>query len=191
MCFFQQRERKNKRPDMITRYYKILGIALVIFCSFTVVPERIAWQPNKTLSWADFKGSPNGKGSFVASTSSGMSQSYVIDGRGMLDKSETRVVAHFYPEYSWYRAKDTTARLLKHEQTHFDITEIHTRMLNARIQSYNFTSKSKKEVKALYEEVEEQRRAMQRAFDEETNHSINREAEKKWETKIERLLLPQ
>ncbi|GGG30410.1 hypothetical protein GCM10011344_34190 [Dokdonia pacifica] len=176
---------------MSTRHYKVLGIALVILCSFTVAPERIAWQPNKTLSWADFKGSPNGDGSFVASTSSGMSQSYVIDGKGMLDKNETYVVAHFYPEYSWYREKDTTARLLKHEQTHFDITEIHARLLNTRIQSYNFTSNSKSEVKALYEEVEKQRRAMQRTFDEETNHSINREVEKKWEEKIARLLLPQ
>ncbi|WP_299683888.1 DUF922 domain-containing protein [uncultured Dokdonia sp.] len=176
---------------MILRHAKVLGITLVILCSFVAAPERVAWQPNKTLTWEDFKGSPNASGSFVASTSSGMSQSYVIDNKGMLHKDETQVVAHFYPEYSWYRAKDTTARLLKHEQAHFDITEIHARILNARIQAYNFTSNSKKEVKALYEEVERHRRGMQRTFDEETNHSINREAEKKWEEKIARLLRSQ
>ncbi len=169
---------------------KALLIALVILCSFTVVPDRIEWQPNKTLSWDDFKGQPNGRGGFVASTSSGMSQSYVIAGNGVLNKKETYVKAHFYPEYSWYRAKDTTALLLKHEQTHFDITEIHARILNARIQSYNFTSNSKEEVKDLYEQVEKERRAMQKAFDKETNHSIHRDIEKKWEARIARLLLP-
>lgn len=169
--------------------YKVCVIAFVILCSYITTPERITWQANKTLSWQDFKGNPNANGSFVASTSSGMSQSYAISGDGMLDKKETQVTAHFYPEYSWYSAKDTTARLLKHEQTHFDITEIHARILNRRIQSYAFTSNSKKEVKALYEQVEEERRVMQRAFDKETNHSINREEEKKWEDKIAKLLL--
>ena len=169
--------------------HKGLLIAFVILCSYVVAPERIAWESNKKLSWKDFKGNPNANGGFVASTSSGMSQSYVINGNGLLNKKETHVTAHFYPEYSWYSAKDTTARLLKHEQTHFDITEIHARILNRRIQSYAFTSNSKKEVKALYEQVEEERRVMQRAFDKETNHSINREAERKWEEKIARLLL--
>ena len=170
--------------------YKVLLIALVILCSFTVVPDRIEWQSNKTLSWDDFKGQPNGRGSFVASTSSGMSQSYVIGSNGVLNKKETHVKAHFYPEYSWYRAKDTTALLLKHEQTHFDITEIHARLLNARIQSYAFTSNSKEEVKDLYEQAEKERRAMQKAFDKETNHSINKDVEKQWETRIATLLLP-
>ena len=170
--------------------HKALLITLVILCSFTVVPERIEWQPNNTLSWEDFKGQPNARGNFVASTSSGMSQSYAIAGNGVLNKKETHVKAHFYPEYSWYSTKDTTAYLLKHEQTHFDITEIHARILNARIQSYAFTSNSKAEVKALYEEVEAARRAMQKAFDEETNHSIHKDVEKKWETRIARLLLP-
>ena len=171
--------------------YNTFFMALVILCSFSTLPERIEWEESRTLSWEDFKGRPNRRGGFVASTSSGMSQSYVINSKGILDKKETHVTAHFYPEYSWYIVKDTTARLLKHEQTHFDITEVHARILNARIQSYNFSSNSKREVKALYERVEEERRAMQQAFDEETNHSINRDAEKKWEEKIARLLLPQ
>lgn len=170
---------------------KLLGISLVVLSSFTIEPERIAWQSDSQLSWSDFKGKPKGRGSYVASTSSGMSQSYVIDGKGMLDKKETFVTAHFYPEYSWYKVKDTTDALLKHEQTHFNITEVHARMLNARIRSYNFTSNSKAEVKALYERIENERREMQRLFDEETNHSINKEAEKKWEAKIAKLLLPQ
>lgn len=171
--------------------FRGLLLALVILCSFAVVPDRIAWQPNESLSWADFKGSPNARGNFVASTGSGMSQSYVIASNGVLDKKRTHVIAHFYPEYSWYVAKDTTAGLLKHEQTHFDITEIHARILNRRIQSYSFTSNAKAEVKALYEQVEKERRAMQKAFDKETNHSINIEEEKKWEARITRLLLPQ
>ncbi|MEP0262958.1 DUF922 domain-containing protein [Dokdonia sp.] len=171
---------------------KVLGIiGLIVLCSFMVAPERIAWKSDVTLSWSDFKGKSKRGDKFVASTSSGMSQSYVIDANGILDKSETYVTAHFYPEYSWYKAKDTTRALLKHEQTHFDITEVHARMLNARIRSYSFTSNSKAEVKALYDRIENERREMQKKFDEETNHSINREAEKKWEAKIAKLLLPQ
>lgn len=171
--------------------YKGLLMGFVILCSYAVAPERIAWKATKRLSWQDFKGNSNANRGFVASTSSGMSQSYVIGSDGLLNKKETHVTAHFYPEYSWYSAKDTTAGLLKHEQTHFDITEIHARILNKRIQSYTFTSNSKAEIKTLYEIVEEERRTMQRAFDKETNHSINREEEKKWEAKVEKLILTQ
>ncbi len=156
----------------------------IILSSFISPPDRIAWKPDQRLQWSDFKGQPDALDGYVASTSSGMSQSYAIDGHGFLKKEETEVTAHFYPEFSWYRAKDTTYALLRHEQTHFDITEIHVRLLKDRIANFSFSSNSKVEIKALYDQVEKERRAMQALFDKETDHSRNKEVEIEWEQKI-------
>lgn len=151
-------------------------------------PERIAWSDVKVLQWSDFKGSPNASDSWAASSSTGMSQAYELDGNGFLNLSGTTVTAHFYPEYSWVLHQEKTKHLLGHEQTHFDITELYARKLRARIDEFKFTSNSKEEIRALYAEVEIERVAMQQLFDSETNHSMNHMKEIAWELKLERLL---
>lgn len=163
-------------------------ILLLASLALSPAPERIAWSENRKLEWSDFKGSPNTDEGWGASTASGMSQVYTVDGRGFLNKNKVTVTAHFYPEYSWVRHREKTAHLLGHEQTHFDITEYHARLLQSRLEAYDFTSNSKVEVKQKYDEIENQRIAMQQLFDAETEHSINHTTEIQWEFKMARLL---
>ena len=164
----------------------------ILFLFLSLYPsqqeERMEWSANRLLRWSDFKGVPNQLGDYAATTSSGLSQSYSISSTGYINKESITIKANFYPQYSWYRAKDTTAYVLKHEQTHFDITELHARYLRKRIADFSFTSNAAAEIKALYQEVETQRRAMQKQFDEETQHSIIREKEYYWEAKVAVLL---
>ena len=164
---------------------KIVFASLVLFFLVKPLPpERLVWDADKKLEWSDFKGNPDYLLDFVATTNSGMSHSYGIDGNGFLDKSTSSVLAHFYPTFSWYKPADTTAAILRHEQSHFDITEVYARKLRKRIQEFTFTANANEEIKRLYEITENERREAQRLFDNETDHSRLQDQERIWVKRI-------
>lgn len=140
------------------------------------------------LTWNDFKGRPDRLNTYAASTSSGISHGYSINHKGYLVKEDSWVKAYFYPRLSWFRPQKVTAKTLRHEQTHFDISELHARILRKKIAQFTFSHRSKQEIKAIYKEVESSRHKMQEAFDKETRHSMNSEAEAAWERKVAKLL---
>ena len=94
------------------------------------------------------------------------------------------VVSTFYPEGSWYLPQRVTPYILAHEQAHFDISELHARMLRKNLAGKKFSKKIKSEIEAIYEQIEQKRRAMQTKFDAETDHSRNVEKEMQWENFI-------
>ncbi|UJH92241.1 DUF922 domain-containing Zn-dependent protease [Antarcticibacterium sp. 1MA-6-2] len=74
--------------------------------------------------------------------------------------------------------------LLSHEQLHFDITELHARKLRKHLSHLSIDQLSKKPKEVLnsfYTKVEKERAAMQLQYDRETKHSLNKEAEAKWQ----------
>lgn len=164
---------------------KFCFIAIILLSlSLVQPPERLTWEEERLLRWSDFKGDPDYLLDFVANTNSGMSYSYAINGNGLLDKSASIVLAHFYPTFSWYKPADTSETLLQHEQSHFDITEIHARKLRKKIQEYTFTTNSIEEIKQLYQATEQERRDTQKRFDKETDHSRLKDQEKIWTKRI-------
>jgi hypothetical protein len=159
-----------------------------VLLSICIPPERLPWNADVKVYWFQFTGMPSTINGYSATSSTGLSQSYELDGHGYLNKGGVTITAHFYPQFSWYRPKDTTAYLLSHERSHFDITEIHARKLRKRISEYAFTSNSKDEIKRLYDQVEKERQQMQMQFDSETNHSRNHTQEEIWHKVIRKML---
>tara|TARA_R110002051_G_scaffold10175_2_gene38511 strand:- start:3718 stop:4260 length:543 start_codon:yes stop_codon:yes gene_type:complete len=172
----------------VKRFLVIVVCCVGILLSLKTPPERLAWNADSRVDWPHFKGMPSTTNGYAATSSTGLSQSYEIDGHGFLNKEGTTITAYFYPEFSWFRPKDTTAYLLGHERAHFDITEIYARKLRKRISEFAFSSNSKAEIKALYNQVEEERQVMQSQFDAETDHSRNREQEEIWHIVIRKML---
>ncbi len=170
---------------------KFVAIILLLFLSFfssEEVSDKIEWNENQKLTWVDFRGPRTKGGSYVASTASGISFSYSHkEVNGVIDYDYT-IKCHFYPNESWYDAKRATAYILKHEQTHFDISELHARLLRKRISEANFSNNVKTEIRALYDAAEVDRRVMQNRFDSESDHSKNKEMEYRWETFVEKQL---
>ena len=170
---------------------KLTAIFIFLFISFfpsEANDVKIEWSESKKLTWSDFRG-PRVKGaSYAASTSSGISFSYSLkrfEGDVELDYL---VKCHFYPEESWYDRAHASDYILKHEQTHFDISELNARVLRKQISEARFSEDIKSEIKAIYEEVERQRGKMQRRFDNETEHSMNKKNEYLWEAFIAKQL---
>lgn len=89
-----------------------------------------SWIEHRALEWADFKGKPARlTGEPSAMTDTGF-RTQLVCRDGMLD---IQSVAEFYPETSWVIPDRKLERLLRHEQGHFDITEIYSRKMKKAI----------------------------------------------------------
>lgn len=146
--------------------------------------EKINWSETRKLTWEDFRGEPLAHAGFVASTNTGISfgYSYTLEGSGA--NVEFTVESFFQPEKSWFLSGLVSQNVLNHEQTHFDISELHARILRKKMESRKFSKNVKSEIESIYLDVESQRKAMQKKFDLETNHSKNIEKEIFWENHI-------
>ena len=159
--------------------FLLIGL-LVALVAPVDTEEVIVWQADRKLTWDDFKGAPHGPEDFVASTNSGVAFSYSYGERNGRARIEYEVTANFYPLRSWYRAEIVDSYILSHEQTHFDITELHARIFRKVLAETDFDLDPQDELADLYEEVEQARRAMQQLYDKETDHSNIRDAEERW-----------
>ncbi|SRX55442.1 DUF922 domain-containing protein [Aequorivita sp. CIP111184] len=146
--------------------------------------EKIMWNETQKLTWEDFRGKPVRSASFVASTNTGISFQYSYSIKNGAVNAEYSVKSFFSPESSWYIPERVNPYILKHEQAHFDVSELHARMLRKKLKEKTFTKKIKSEIEGIYQQVEQKRRAMQTNFDAETDHSRNEEKEIFWQKHI-------
>lgn len=170
---------------------KILLLPIVLFVSFFSSesdPVKIHWDENRKLTWDDFVAAPVPGANYVASTSSGISFTYSYKLEEEEITYDFTAESFFYPEESWYKEAYVSAYILKHEQTHFDISELHARILRKEISKTSFSKAIKKEMRTLYQKVEGERQTMQNLFDSETEHSKNKEKEHQWELYVAKQL---
>lgn len=150
--------------------------------------EKMLWSENKKLTWEDFRGKPIPSASFVASTNTGISFQYSYSIKNDEVKVEYSVSSFFLPDKSWFQSGKVNQHILNHEQAHFDISELHARMLRKNLAGKKFSKKVKLEIVGIYQQVEQKRRAMQVKFDAETDHSRNEVMEIQWEKQIAKQL---
>jgi hypothetical protein len=166
----------------------VVTFLLVSLFSSEIDDVKIEWNESEKLTWADFRGTESRGEGYAASSSTGISFTYTVKRYGDDFDLDYSVKCHFYPEESWYDRSTASAYILKHEQTHFDISELHARILRKLISEASFSKDLKTEIKAIYKEVEKQRGEMQHRFDTETDHSIKKENEYLWEEFVEKKL---
>lgn len=91
-------------------------------------------------------------------------------------------------QLSWVRAKNKEwVDGLKHEQYHYNITEIFARKMNEFIEEH--PDKDLWAYKRHLATIKRQERQMQAEYDNESDHSINRSKQWLWEYKIDSMLL--
>jgi hypothetical protein len=153
---------------------------------------KITWEEDQLLTWEDFKGIPLEKTLFHANTNTGLAYSWGLKGTAQKMELTYKVATYFYPEQSWVQVTSKNDHLLKHEQLHFDISELHARKLRkilANVDASKVNKDSKEYLNAFYEKIDKERGDMQNAFDKESNHSLNTEAELKWQHFVKEELL--
>lgn len=144
---------------------------------------KIYWQ-EEPLTWNDFQAPPVKSSPYQANTNAGLSYSWGLRAENGIVELQYEVLSYFNPHLSWVVPASRNEYLLKHEQLHFDITELHARKLRrelANVTVDKLGKNAKSVLNAYYKRVEKERDLMQRKYDKETNHSINKEAEAKWQ----------
>jgi hypothetical protein len=169
-----------------TLKYSLLFLFISALCAFAGDNEtsrRIEWG-TKRLTWDDFQGKINSHSSGIASTWSYMDLD-IISSAG--DSAVIDLVAVFSKTKSWVAYEEKT--VLKHENGHFDITELWTRKLRKKISETKFTAADfKSQLRKLYFEYDDKMDHYQDKYDAETESSMNSEQQKAWEAKIQQKL---
>jgi hypothetical protein len=140
---------------------------------------NITWKADRPLQYQDFKGNP-GHQNLAAMTASAIEVSYEIKA----GKVNAEVNARFYPEDSWMKKHARTARILAHEQLHFDITEWHARKLRKSLEGARFKENEVEKVQELIRSHYVAWQASQKAYDSETRHGLNLDKQAKWEKQV-------
>jgi len=102
------------------------------------------------------------------------------------DVFEVRVIVGFRPRDSWVKAlvlNDSTQRrtILRHEQTHFDLAEVHARrMRRAFGDLVRPCAKTDAELSSLAQRLAQEEKAEQRRYDAETNHGLLTDQQAAW-----------
>ncbi len=166
----------------------VLFFLFIGMCSVVGQEERLPWQEARKLTWDDYKKAPESDSHYAAITSSGIW--YSMSGEIVNGEVSVRsdIVCYFYPRNSWYKYDLASPNLLAHEQLHFDITELHARILRQKVAAFNFTKDAQAEMKQLYNEVTAQLKEYQDQYDTETNYSMNKEKQQEWQEKVKKEL---
>ena len=143
----------------------------------------IDWSANRRLSWEDFKARPDGASVNAALTSTNINIDYSFNNH----EFRYKIRCQFDPSKSWGRIKNDY--ILSHEQAHFDIAEIHARLLNKALKDYRFNVRTaSKDIGNIYQQLMNDHRIMQEKYDDETNYSRNEEKQREWKKKINQSL---
>ena len=142
----------------------------------------IVWNSNYKLTWNDFKGIADSLSNYKALTYSTIEINSIIIKEDLL---EYEIKCSFEKHLSWSKNKQSLS-LLRHEQLHFDISELITRNLRKKFSAHISTDiQTTREIKKrLFNEAIEERRLLNNRYDNETDHSIIIAKQKEWETKI-------
>lgn len=168
----------------------------------------IEWSGEQRLSWDDFNGGvPSGTDEArVAETSASIAWSYQYRLEWSRERCVFRIVAintfaRFHPDSSWVRPGHRTDAVLKHEQGHFDITQLYRERFAAKTGEYLDTNRicrgrndraatrtAESEIKqvlgSIYEDIWRQYRNEQERYDAETRHGIDSNSQAAWSEKI-------
>lgn len=153
--------------------------------------DTLQWTPTKMLGWSDFKAdAPRSR--FAAYTFTVITMDYSIKSSGKSLKANFSITSAFNRQKSWVKnsPESKSDAILRHEQLHFDIAELSARKLRKSLSELNLSrERYAKQIQAAYDEVIGAGDAMQKAYDDETEHGLLQDEQKRWSDKIARELL--
>jgi hypothetical protein len=146
----------------------------------------LPWSAQHPVVWADFRGKPRLGTATAAQTSSGVS--YMLQCRDA--HLAFAVLAAFAPAESWVRpdvprSSTASAPTLRHERTHFGISELFARRLRAELAtSEGICPHHTKDARRIFDQLKSATDDLQNRYDKETAHGTNAGSQAQWERKI-------
>ena len=145
---------------------------------------EIEWTPDRKLTWDDFKGQPNNTDfpDALAVTNSGIT--FESGSFNPFKVGGVFVRNMFINHGSWVLPEGRNDYVLRHEQIHFDITEIYTRKLRKAFSDANITANNTSRAQAIFETIKNEWEKRQNYYDTQTKHGLKAETQKEWEAII-------
>lgn len=150
---------------------------------------EIEWSATRKLTWADFKGKPSG---LYAAFAAGTEASIELESNAL----DLFTKAKFFTKnvficYTSFVRKTALAHpeVLRHEQAHFDLAEVHRRLLQQKLDSKKYGLFNLKEVQNEARINDKLYQKISAVYDTETNHGTIADKQKEWELRIARELL--
>jgi hypothetical protein len=162
------------------KYFFLLYFNLLLFSAYSQ-EHLVKWQEGTALSWQDFQGTPPPGDPYGATANTGLSFGYSYSRLGDKVDLSVEVFCYFDKNGSWSKRERQSPALLKHEQLHFDISELQARLLRKAFANATFTDNYKTEINRIFQDHLKAMQEMQQRYDEESDHSMNLEKQAEWE----------
>lgn len=146
--------------------------------------EYILWNDTLKLAWKDFKAVAVPNASEAAMTASSMEFSYNTKNTQLF----WQVKVKFFPALSWFDKKRQSDYILKHEQLHFNITELYARLLRKQLSENVSSASDIQKLRKINKSILQDWQKEQNRYDAETNHSINEVKQAEWNLNIQKRL---
>lgn len=147
--------------------------------------NEIVWCQNRPLTWCDFEGEvPQNTHEQIFSAISAL---YLDCRCGFFnDNWNYSVQAKFVKNESFAKKDIVSTKLLKHEQRHFDLTEVYARKMRKKLQK---TTEQKilqdsSDIRKTINKIENEHQNNQLLYDYQTQHGLNLEAQLHWDSII-------
>ena len=164
----------------------VVSVLLFFIGTSSTSTDTIYWTEDYKLTWNDFQGRPD----YNIKTISALSSSGLMHSKGCKNgKIIYEVVSYFEKKESWVKAEAYTDHHLKHEQLHFDITELYARKLRRALSEQNFKCGQEAAFEYYVNQFIKDWHEVQHNYDSTSRHSINREVQEEWSQRIEIELL--
>ncbi len=175
---------KHKRPDKWSSCHRLWGDIYKVE-NVKDYETEIEWSSERKLTWDDFKGTPNTEAFPETLAVTNSSIGFEPSSFNLFKDGKLFVRAVFINHGSWFLDKGKTDYVLRHEQIHFDITEIYSRMLRKAFVDANITTMNSSKAISIFENIKEQWEGRQNKYDNETKHGKKKETQEKWEAIVE------
>lgn len=144
---------------------------------------KILWRADRKLTWDDFKGIPDTLNypNTLALTNSGFGYE---TGVNLFKDGKVFVQSVFNTYDSWVVPDGRNDYVLRHEQIHFDITEIYSRKLRKELADAKIKSSNATAAQAIFKKVFREMELRQIRYDQETQRGDKKETQEHWEAVV-------
>lgn len=179
---------------------------LIVMPTISVLSQStqlIPWDAQALLTWADFQGVPPADAGQLSEAASihmtiKWHASYSVRsqrGEGYSWMGSVQVIASnlMNPRFSWVVPSRATAAILRHEQFHFNLSEVYKRKLVQALDGLQVQGNTAEATMTALDELTQQTgagildqfSAMTDRYDQETANSTDSDAQAKWENDIQ------
>lgn len=162
---------------------QFLVLSFVLILGFANAQDKIFWEKNRKLEWADFQSGAKPNGSKTAATTF-CGISYLLNSSTKkFSSKQVKIQSFFVPSTSWAHPEHKTDNVLMHEQSHFDIAELFARRFRKIISDKSLDVKS---LQKYYERIYDDYKAYQQDYETVTNHGRIRDKQLEYSQKIDK-----